>query len=37
MRHETTAAREAYSQHDGGTVPKDIVDDVSAEHLADLC
>ena len=34
---ETQAARKAYSRHDSGTVPDEVMEDVSPDYLAELC
>ena len=34
---ETQAARKAYSRHDSGTVPDEVIEDVSPDYLAELC
>lgn len=33
---KTTKARKAYTRHDGGIGPKDIMDDISADQLKDM-
>ena len=34
---ETQAARKAYSRHDSGTVPDEVMEDISPDYLAELC